>query len=98
GMRLDFSIDGTASFDLTIKDDPAKVAGNPAPQLTAEIVMNNVSLSQYIDQTKKGLNILVGDASKDMNINAIKMGDGQTYQGQTGRLVMNKMTLQPGSY
>lgn len=98
GMQLDFSVDGTASFDLTIKDDPAKVAGNPAPQLTAEIVMNNVSLSQSIDQTKKGLHIGVVDASMDMNINAIKMGDGQTYQGQTGRLVMNNMTLQPGSY
>lgn len=98
GMQLDFSIDGTASFDLTIKDDPAKVAGNPDPQLTAEIVLNNVSLSQSIDQTKKGLHIGVVDASMDMNINAIKMGDGQTYQGQTGRLVMNNMTLQPGSY
>ena len=98
GMQLDFSVDGAVSFDLTIKDDPAKVAGNPAPQLTAEIVMNNVSLSQSIDQTKKGLHIGVVDASMDMNINAIKMGDGQTYQGQTGRLVMNNMTLQPGSY
>ncbi|UZK03042.1 DUF6160 family protein [Venatoribacter cucullus] len=98
GMQIDLSIDGTASFDLTIKDDPAKVAGNPDPQLTAEIVMNNVSLSQSIDQTKKGLHIGVVDASMDMNINAIKMGDGQTYQGQTGRLVMNNMTLQPGSY
>ena len=98
GMQMDVAMSGTTSFDLTIKDDPAAVSGNPDPQLTAEVVMNNVSVSQTIDQTPLGLHIGVLDTSMDVNINAIRIGDGLIHQGQTGRLVMNNLTLQPGSY
>lgn len=97
GMRLDMSMDGSTTFDLTIIDDVV-AEGLPQPKLTAEVVLNNVSVAQTFDQTRKGLHIGVIDTSMDMNINAIRMGDGVQQQGQTGRLVMNNFALQPGSY
>lgn len=98
GMQMDLTMAGTTSFDLTIKDDPAVNAGDPDPQLTAEVVLNNVSVSQTIDQTEKGLHVGILNQSMDVNINQIRIGDGLTQQGQTGRLVMNNVSLQPGSY
>ena len=89
---------GTTSFDLTIKDDPAEVSGDPDPTLTASVVLNNVSVSQTVDQTEKGLNVGILNQSMDVNINQIRMGDGLIQQWQTGRLVMNNVSLQPGSY
>ena len=98
GMQLDLTMAGTTSFDLTITDDPAENAAHPAPVLSASVVLNNVSVSQSIDQTGKGLHIGVLEQSMDVNINQIRMGDGVLQQGQTGRLVMNNVSLQPGSY
>lgn len=98
GMQMDLTIAGTTSFDLTIKDDPAVNNGDPDPMLTAEVVLNNVSVSQTIDQTSKGLHIGILSQSMDANINAIRVGDGLIQQGQSGRLVMNNLSLQPGSY
>jgi len=98
GMQMDFIMSGTTSFDLTIKDDDDGNATTIDPQLTAEVVINNFSLSQTIDQTEKGLHIGIVDQSMDLNINQIRMGDGTVQQGQTGRLVMNNISLQPGSY
>ncbi|WP_430459643.1 DUF6160 family protein [Thalassolituus sp. LLYu03] len=98
GLQMDLVMAGTTSFDLTIKDDPAEVSGNPDPQLTASVVLNNVSVSQTIDQTDKGLHVGILDQSMDININQIRVGDGLIQQGQTGRLVMNNISLQPGSY
>ncbi|MCA6064643.1 DUF6160 family protein [Thalassolituus marinus] len=98
GLQMDLTMAGTTSFDLTIKDDPAENAGDPDPQLTASVVLNNVSVSQTIDQTEKGLHVGVLNQSMDVNINQIRMGDGLIQQGQTGRLVMNNVSLQPGSY
>ena len=97
GMQMDLTMAGTTSFELTIKDDDDG-SGNPQPQLTAEVVMNNFSLSQTIDQTEKGLHVGIVDQSMDLNINQIRMGDGSVQQGQTGRIVMNNISLQPGSY
>lgn len=98
GFQMDLTMAGTTSFDLTIKDDPAAVVGNPDPQLTANVVLNNVSVSQTVDQTNKGLHVGILSQSMDMNINQIRIGDGLIQQGQTGRLVMNNLSLQPGSY
>ena len=99
GLRIDTTLAGTTSFDLTIKDSPIDDPFNAdAPALTAEVVLNNVSLSQTLDQTEKGLHIGVVDASMDASVNAIRLGTGQTYQGQTGRVVLNNFTMQPGSY
>ena len=97
GMQMDLTMAGTTSFELTIKDDDDG-SGNPQPQLTAEVVLNNFSLSQTIDQTEKGLHVGIVDQSMDLNINQIRMGDGSVQQGQTGRIVMNNISLQPGSY
>ncbi len=99
GLRLDATLAGKTSFDLTIKDSPIDDPFNDsAPALTAEVVMQNVSLAQTVDQTEKGLHIGIVDASMDVSINSIQAGTGANYQGQTGRLVMNNLTLQPGSY
>ena len=98
GFQLDLTMAGTTSFDLTIKDDPAEVSGDPDPTLTASVVLNNVSVSQTVDQTEKGLHVGILNQSMDVNINQIRMGDGLIQQGQTGRLVMNNVSLQPGSY
>ncbi|MAD44220.1 MAG: hypothetical protein CMI02_07995 [Oceanospirillaceae bacterium] len=97
GMQMDLTMAGTTDFDLTITDDDDG-SGNPQPQLTAQVVINNFSLSQTIDQTEKGLHVGIVDQSMDLNINRIRMGDGSTQQGQTGRIVMNNISLQPGSY
>lgn len=95
GMRVDISAEKAINFDVTLYDD--SVADN-APKVTAEVVLNNVSMSQTIDQTKKGIHIGILDNSMDMNVNAIRLGNGQNYQGQTGRLVVNNLALKAGSY
>lgn len=99
GLRLDLAMSGKTEFDLTIKDSPVDNPFDPsAPALTARVVLQNVSIAQTIDQTEKGLHIGVIDTSLDASINQIKIGTGENYQGQTGRLVMNNLTIQPGSY
>ena len=90
---------GTTEFDLTIKDSPIDNPFDPsAPSLTAKVVLQNLSVSQTIDQTTKGLHIGVIDSSLDASINQIRVGTGENYQGQSGRLVMNNLSIQPGSY
>ncbi|ASP39165.1 hypothetical protein CHH28_10960 [Bacterioplanes sanyensis] len=99
GLRLDSNLSGKTSFDLTIKDSPIDDPFNSsAPALTAEVVMQNVSLSQTVDQTEKGLHIGIVDASLDASVNSIQLGTGANYQGQTGRVVINNLSMQPGSY
>jgi hypothetical protein len=36
--------------------------------------------------------------SADMSLNALTIGDGQTYRGSVGRMVLNSMSIRPGSY
>lgn len=99
GLRMDLAMSGTTEFDLTIKDSPIDNPFDPsAPSLTAKVVLQNLSVSQTIDQTTKGLHIGVIDSSLDASINQIRVGTGENYQGQSGRLVMNNLSIQPGSY
>lgn len=95
GIRMDVELSDGASFDFTIKEDPA-VANTPT--LTASAVIGDFSSETHIDMTKKGFNTSVVDFEMSANINALKMGTGQTYQGQSGRIVVDNYKIQPGSY
>ncbi len=104
GMRQVVNATGKTSFDLEVFDefdmnnyDNAALKA-VAPKLTANIVINNFAQDQTINNTKKGIRILTASNSFDMNVNAIKVGNGSLYQGQSGRLVMNNVHQVPGGY
>ncbi|MFY9178847.1 MAG: DUF6160 family protein [Venatoribacter sp.] len=97
GLRQDVTINGSLGLTLNVYDDDSLETVNPA-KISADIVINNFAQAQTTDYTKKGINIITVSNSMDMNVNALRMGNGQTYQGQSGRLVMNNIQTAPGSF
>lgn len=95
GLRQVVNASGKTSFNLEIYDE-SSAAG--APKLSAEMVLNNFTQDQTTNYTPKGIYILTASNSMDVNINAIRAGNGSTYQGQSGRIVMNNYHVMPGSY
>lgn len=96
GIRSDLQLSDGVSFDLTIYDE--EPTGTNDPKLTASVVVNDFSQEAYIDVTKKGLQVSVADMELSASMNALRLGDGQTYQGQSGRLVIDSLTVEPGAY
>ncbi|KZZ43348.1 MAG: hypothetical protein MK185_07495 [Saccharospirillaceae bacterium] len=87
-----------AKFDVTICDKPSRCSDSD-PKITAATEITNLSISNKFDLTEKGLHISIDDLSvSSIDISSIKLGDNQTYQGQTGRVVVSDLTLAPGSY
>lgn len=95
GLRLDLQVTDGVRFDLTIKEDPVV---NNTPTLTAETVINTLTFETYVDFIEKGLHVNVIDFELDANINSIKLGTNDAYKGQTGRVVVDNYTVEPGSY
>ena len=95
GLRQVVNASGKTSFNLEVYDE-SSAAG--APKLSAEVVLNNFTQDQTTNYTPKGIYILTGSNSMDVNINAIRVGNGSTYKGQSGRIVMNNYHVMPGSY
>lgn len=104
GMRQVVNATGKTSFDLEVYDefDMANYDNvalrEAAPRVTASIVVNNFAQDQTINNTKKGIRIITASNSMDVNVNSIKAGNNQVYQGQTGRLVMNNLHQVSGGY
>lgn len=95
GLRQVINATDESSFDMVLYDESTAVG---APKLSANIVINNLTQDQTINYTKKGIRIQTVSSSMDMNINAIKAGNNQTYQGQSGRIVMNNFHQVSGGY
>ena len=93
GVRLDTSITAGTEFDFTYRDEESSDA-----RLTAEVVLGEFSSETLLDITPKGLHFTVESLEGEAHINAIRMGDGSTYQGQTGRIDIDGLVVQPGSY
>ena len=96
GIRSDVQLSDGASFDLAIFDETP--TGSNDPKLTASIVVNDFSQEAHIDVTEKGLQVSVVDMEMSASMNALRVGDGQNYQGQSGRLVIDSLTVEPGAY
>lgn len=93
GIRLDAAITRGAQFDFTYADDESSAA-----KLTAEVVLGEFSAETLLDITPKGLNFTVENLEAEAHVNAIRIGDGSLYQGQTGRIDIDGLVVQPGSY
>lgn len=93
GIRLDVEVAEGTSFDFTFKEQKDDDA-----QISAEVVLGNLASETLIDITKKGLHMTVESFEAEAHVNAIRLGDGQMYQGQTGRLDVDGLTVAPGSY
>lgn len=87
-----------AKFNVTICDNTA-ACSNSDPKLTAATEITNLTIANKFDLTEKGLHISIDDFSlSSADISAIKMGNNQVYQGQTGRMVVSDLTIAPGGY
>lgn len=85
-------------FDATICDN-VSTCSDTDPRLTADTEITNLTLANKYDLTDKGLHISIDDVSvSSVDISAIKMGNNQIYQGQTGRVVVSDLTIAPGGY
>lgn len=93
GIRLDTAITSGAEFDFTYRDEESSAA-----RLTAEVVLGEFSSETLLDITPKGLHFTVESLEAEAHINAIRMGNGSSYQGQIGRMDIDGLVVQPGSY
>jgi hypothetical protein len=98
GLLFDISAPGVTSFNLEITDTADQNGATPNNKLTAAVEMKNFAFQGAVDITPSGLNVGIKHMSADMSLNALTIGDGQTYSGSVGRMVLNSMSIRPGSY
>lgn len=92
GVLMDINFPDSTSFDLTIVGDVAE------DKLSANVVINNLTMQNTVDVIPEGLHVGIMHMSADVNLNNLTAGNGQRYQGSLGRLVVNNMSMRPGSY
>lgn len=98
GVLMDINFPDNTSFNFTITDDPDGVEATPDNKLSTEVVINNLTIQSTVDVIPEGLHVGIMHMSADMNLNVLNAGNGQRYQGSLGRVVVNNMSMRPGSY
>ncbi len=95
GMRTDVALEGTVRAELSLQDDTNTTN---YPELTANIALSNLSLSQNIDMTPQGIYMRTNKMQLDMSIAAIKIGNGLSHRGEIGRIDITGFNVLPNSY
>lgn len=98
GLLFDISAPGVTSFNLEITDTADQNGATPNNKLTAAVEMKNFAFQGAVDITPSGLNVGIKHMSADMSLNSLTAGNGARYQGSIGRMVLNSMSVRPGSY
>jgi hypothetical protein len=98
GLLFDISAPGVTSFNLEITDTSNASEATPDTKLTAAVEMKNFAFQGAVDITPSGLNIGIKHMSADMSLNSLTAGNGARYRGGIGRMVLNSMSIRPGSY